>query len=189
MHAAAAACTAEIKNRLLNRLQEAGQKTRGSTLISHFGLDAANGVSPALAGAHFTRSPPRPLSANGGRSLRQTGRLLFPVITPISLLLYYHQGPAVSRFFRKLHRPRTFVRVYSSRYTKFSAEPGMGLLFFREFTIMQASANPESPSFLPIALFPSSEHPRGNYVSRRNLHVSECTADPGFYPPERHRIS
>ena len=91
---------------------EAGS-ARGSTLISCSGLDAANGVSPALTGARFARSPPRPLSANDGRSLRQTARLLFPVTTPILLVLYYHQGSAVSRFFRKLHRPRTFVRVYS----------------------------------------------------------------------------
>ena len=67
--------------------------------------------------------------------------------------------------------------------------PEWSLLFLREFTIMQTSTSPESPSFLPIAVFPSSDYPRGNYVSRRNLHVSECTADPGFYPPERHRIS
>ena len=79
MHAAAAARTAKIKTHLLNRLQEAGQKTRGSTLISHFGLDAANGGSPSLPDALPTRAQTPPwLPADGGDSLsKKVGVTLF----------------------------------------------------------------------------------------------------------------
>ena len=67
----------ENKNPPLEQTSRGGPKTRGSTLISHFGLDAANGVSPSLPNA--LRAAPL-LSASSrwrGFSVKESRRYSF----------------------------------------------------------------------------------------------------------------
>lgn len=95
MHAAAAACTAEIKNRLLNKLQEAGQKTRGSTLISHSGqLTYARTGSPLAPERTFPNPTSFPLAAGDGNSLRGAGKVLFSIIAICTFTIYAAMIPS-----------------------------------------------------------------------------------------------